>query len=168
MNPAPDVEFNVVTYDPSFRDELLRLLIELQSVYLRENISPEIQELQKERNLRRAYESYVQILEADGAKWRTLLAIDGNYRALGFIIGSVEVDEELLLSPIGKVEDWFVEDEFRLKGIGTMLYTELEKWFIERHCRQVRSDTWYGNRLSVEVHKRLGFFTSGIQFGKKL
>jgi hypothetical protein len=48
------------------------------------------------------------------------------------------------------------------------LYHELEKWFSEKGCKQVMSDTWYGNELSIRAHKKLGFAMSGVSFGKKL
>ena len=84
------------------------------------------------------------------------------------IIGSISEDEELVLGKIGQFEDWFVEPDARGNGAGMLLYHELEKWFKEKGCQQVGSDTWQGNQLSIKAHERAGFFVSGVKFSKKL
>jgi GNAT superfamily N-acetyltransferase len=150
------------------RSELLRLLLELQSVYFFQNASGQIQELRQERDLKKSYESYLDFIEMNDATWLSLLAKSGPGTAVGFIIGSIETDDSLVLGKIGKCEDWFVEQPFRGHGIGMQLYGELEKWFLENGCHQVYSDTWQGNELSIKAHQQLGFFISRVSFSKKL
>lgn len=164
-----DNRIRVVGYDRKIHGDLVRLLIELQSEYPREKISSNIRDLQEGKNLKQACESYVDFLEKNQiGDWITLLARTDSGKVPGFIIRSIETDDQLVLSPIAKVKDWFVEEEFRGKGVGGMLYDELEEWFREKGCRQVRSDTWFGNELSIDVHRKMGFFMSGVQFAKKL
>ena len=151
------------------RAELLRLLLELQSTYFFQNASLQIQELQQEKDIKKTYEDYVNFLdEKKDGTWLTLIAKSTTNDVVGFIIGSIETDDDFVLGKIGKVEDWFVEQQARGQGIGMKLYNELEKWFIENGCKQVRSDTWQGNELSIKAHGQSGFFISGISFGKKL
>jgi len=97
-------------YITADRIELLRLLLELQATYFFQNASPQIQELQREKDIKKTYDDYVNFLDE--------------------------------------------------KKDGT--------WFMEKGCKQVRSDTWEGNELSVKAHQQSGFFISGISFGKKL
>jgi aminoglycoside 6'-N-acetyltransferase I len=100
--------------------------------------------------------------------WKIYLATVPENKIIGFIIGSIEKDEYLVKGTIGKLEDWYTEDEYRGKGIGKELYTELERWFKEEVCQQVISDTWQDNEPSISAHKKLGFFVSGVSFGKVL
>lgn len=148
--------------------QLLRLLLELHSTYFFHSASPQTYELQQEKDLEKSYENYLEFIYKNDATWLILLARSAANNVIGLIIGSIETDNDLLFNKIGKVEDWFVEAEFRRQGIGLKLYNELEKWFLEKGCNQVFSDTWQGNELSIKAHQQLGFFVSGISFRKKL
>jgi len=77
-------------------------------------------------------------------------------------------DPDLVKSHIGVLEDWLVLVEERRKGVGMKLYTELEKWFIEKGCEHLMSATWHGNESSIRAHQKSGFYVSEISFGKKL
>ncbi len=160
---------HISVYTPFDHPELLQLLMELHSTYFNENISPEILEIHGEHDLKNSYNDYINILDKDkNANWYTLLAKDQDGKSIGFIIGSIASDDALLLNKIGKFEDWYVREIYRKSGIGKRLYLELEKWFKENGCKQVLSETWFGNDLSVKAHENLGFFISGIRFSKRL
>ena len=97
-----------------------------------------------------------------------MLATTESSAVVGMIIGSISEDDELVMGKIGQFEDWYVVPSSRGNGIGVQLYQQLEKWFKEKGCQQVCSDTWEGNELSIKTHKKMGFFVSGIRFSKKL
>jgi ribosomal protein S18 acetylase RimI-like enzyme len=162
-------KIEISKYMPADRPELLRLLLELHSTYFFQSASFQNQELNQEKDLNKSYESYVDFINKNKeGTWLTLLAKSAANNVIGFIIGSIDTDDDFVLSKIGKIEDWLVEPKFRRQGIGMNLYNELEKWFIGNGCRQVRSDTWQGNELSIKAHKQSGVFIFGISFGKKL
>ncbi len=162
-------KIEITEYARSDHSEVLRLLVELHSTYLAQTASAQIQEVEQEKDVTQSYEAYLQTIENnDDQTWKILVAKQDQSRVVGFIIGSVDTDDALVLNRIGTLEDWLVENDLRGKGIGAMLYEKLEKWFIENGCNQVRSDTWEGNQSSLQAHLRAGFFVSGIQFGKKL
>ena len=96
------------------------------------------------------------------------MALNDLKQGIGFIIGSIQDDDSLVSGRIGKVEDWYVVNGHRGKGIGVRLYKELETWFTAKGCLQVRSDTWHGNEAGIRSHARAGFLISGISFAKKL
>jgi len=162
-------EVLIIEYDPSYASELLRLLLELQSTYFKKSASAPIQELREDKDITKSYGDYVNMLNANiGNGWKALLAINSTHKAIGFIIGSLDKDDGLVHGNIGKLEDWFVEEEYRGQGVGAKLYNELEQWFVENGCNQIVSETWLGNVLSIKAHKEFGFFESGIIFSKKL
>jgi RimJ/RimL family protein N-acetyltransferase len=159
---------SLIEYHPSHAPELLRLLLELHNTYFHQSASSQIQQLRAETNMEQAYKEYIeQINENEDGSWKIYLAASGD-RIVGYIIGSIEKDESLVYNTIGKLEDWYVEEAYREKGVGGELYHKLEEWYREKECQQVLSDTWQDNMSSINAHKKLGFFVSGIMFGKIL
>lgn len=73
-------------------------------------------------------------------------------------------------SPVGYLEGWYVEPEWRRKGVGAALVAAFEKWALEHGCSEVASDTWLDNAASEAAHLRLGFEVSDrvITFRKAL
>jgi ribosomal protein S18 acetylase RimI-like enzyme len=160
---------SIANYSPADHAELLRLLLVLHSSYFKENAPQQFQELREEKAIKKSYENYLTGIEKnkDGT-WKILVAKTDAGLIAGFIIGSISKDEHLVLGNIGKLEDWFVDPQYRRQDIGQSLYNELEKWFKEKGCRQVTSGTWEGNDLSLAAHKKAGFFISEITFSKKI
>jgi GNAT superfamily N-acetyltransferase len=161
-------KIKVTTYKATDHPEVLRLLLELHSTYFSQIAPPQIQELQVEKDIKKAYEKYLYYVTHHKPSWQILVAKTAENKTIGFIIGSVETDNTLEISKIGKCEDWYVEPEYRGFGIGMKLFNEMEKWLIKKGCKRVHSETWQGNELSINAHVRAGFFISGVTFSKKL
>ena len=159
-------EVSLIEYHPSYSPELLRLLLELHNTYFHKNASTQIQQLRAETNMEQAYKEYIDQINKDDS-WKVYLASSSD-RIIGYIIGSIEKDGSLVFNTIGKLEDWYVEEAYREKGVGRELYLKLEDWYREKGCQQVLSDTWQDNMSSINAHKKLGFFVSGVMFGKIL
>src|SRR6185437_5314958 len=115
-------------YTTHYRQTLLDLLLKLQDGYFRKVVTPQHAELDKAKDNHKAFSDYIDLLEKQ-EDWKILLAFDKDKPA-GVIIGSITNDEDLVLSVIGKIEDWYVEDDYRRQGVGGKLYTELEKWLL--------------------------------------
>ena len=161
-------DVSVIGYSKDHAPELLRLLILLQKDYFAENASEQIKELRVEKDIEGAYKTYVSyIASRQDDTWKVLLAATAG-KIVGFIIGSIIVESDLVNGIVGRIEDWYVEKEYRGSGIGMELYDTLEEWFMDKECDQVVSDTWAGNELSIKAHQQSGFFISGISFSKKL
>ena len=61
--------------------------------------------------------------------------------------------------PVPFVEGWFVEPEWRLKGVGRMLVRAAEDWARSMGFRQLGSDALVDNALAFDAHRALGFRT---------
>jgi len=59
--------------------------------------------------------------------------------------------------PVGFIEGWFVQEDFRQRGIGAALMDASEDWARERGCREMASDAWITNELSQQAHQALGY-----------
>ena len=60
-------------------------------------------------------------------------------------------------SPVGYIEGWFVEEEFRGKGIAGALTQAAENWAREKGCSEMASDTWLENETSIRAHLKMGY-----------
>ena len=60
-------------------------------------------------------------------------------------------------SPVGYIEGWFVQEEFRGKGIAGALTQAAENWAREKGCSEMASDTWLENETSIRAHLKMGY-----------
>lgn len=55
------------------------------------------------------------------------------------------------------LEGWFVDADYRGRGIGAALVQAVEDWALARGHRELASDTQVTNRISQQAHERLSF-----------
>lgn len=87
-----------------------------------------------------------------------LVAVDADDRAIGFIwVGERGYAEGCDTSPVAFVEGWYVDDEVRREGVGAALMRAGQDWARNAGYRELGSDTWLWNDISIEAHTKLGF-----------
>jgi len=59
--------------------------------------------------------------------------------------------------PVGYVEGWYVNEDYRHRGIGRKLLAAAEDWARSQDCIEMASDTWVDNDVSQHVHEALGY-----------
>jgi len=60
-------------------------------------------------------------------------------------------------SPVGYIEGWFVQEEYRGRSIVGMMTQSAENWIREKGCSEVASDTWLDNEPSIRAHLKMGY-----------
>jgi aminoglycoside 6'-N-acetyltransferase I len=76
----------------------------------------------------------------------------------GLLEVSIKSDAEgCRTNQIGYLEGWYVDKEWRDKGIGRNLVREAEKWAKQRGITEMASDTTSDYPLSSAAHQRLGY-----------
>jgi aminoglycoside 6'-N-acetyltransferase I len=60
-------------------------------------------------------------------------------------------------SPVGNIEGWFVQEEYRGKGVVGVMMQAAENWVREKGCTEVASDTWLDNESSIRAHMKMGY-----------
>jgi len=60
-------------------------------------------------------------------------------------------------SPVGYIEGWYVDEDLRGQGAGRALVNTAEDWAREQGLREMASDTWLENTISIATHLRLGY-----------
>jgi len=104
--------------------------------------------------------SYPALLAADGAC--LLLAVDGPQR-LGYLLGF----EHLTFyanGPVAWVEEVFVRDQDRGRGVGRVLMSAFEQWAAARDCALVALAT----RRAAPFYRALGYEESAVYHRKVL
>jgi GNAT superfamily N-acetyltransferase len=104
--------------------------------------------------------SYPALLAADGAC--LLLAVDGPER-LGYLLGF----EHLTFyanGPVAWVEEVFVRDQDRGRGVGRVLMSAFEQWAAARDCTLVALAT----RRAAPFYRALGYEESAVYLRKVL
>lgn len=89
----------------------------------------------------------------------------------GFLEGGVRTYAEGCdTSPVGYIEGWYVDKDLRRQGVGGALIRAMEAWAHQRGLREVASDTWLENEISIAAHQRLGYreVERIVCFAKKL
>lgn len=87
-----------------------------------------------------------------------LFAETDSGRLVGFLEASIRpYVEDCVTDHVGYLEGWFVEPEFRKRGIGRELVRHAEAWALERGCTEMASDAELGNDGSLAAHLNLGY-----------
>jgi aminoglycoside 6'-N-acetyltransferase I len=60
-------------------------------------------------------------------------------------------------SPVGYLEGWFVQEEYRGKSVVGIMTQAAEDWVREKGCTEMASDTWLDNESSIRAHVKMGY-----------
>ena len=89
----------------------------------------------------------------------------------GFLeAGTRKYAEDCVTSPVAYVEGWFVDEDLRGRGYGGQLVRAAEDWARSQGLKEMASDTWLDNEVSIRAHFALGFREAErlIHFAKTL
>ena len=87
-----------------------------------------------------------------------VVADSGNGRLGGFLEASIRpFVEDCESENVGYLEGWFVDPEFRRRGLGRALVAAAESWARSRGATEMASDAEIGNEPSLSAHLRLGY-----------
>ena len=87
-----------------------------------------------------------------------LLAFDDEGAAVGFAELSIRnYAEDCITDRVAYLEGWYVEPEFRRRGVGRALVVAAEAWARSQGCTEFGSDAVIDNEGSAAAHRALGF-----------
>lgn len=90
----------------------------------------------------------------------------------GFVEVSVRRDyvEGASTSPVADIEGWYVDPEFRGRGVSRLLIEGAEKWAAASGLTELASDCAPTNEQSIRAHLTAGFTEAGrsVHFIKRI
>ena len=92
---------------------------------------------------------------------------DGEGKTVGYLWAPFYEDTENGFK-VSDIQDLYVKIEYRQKGIGTELIRYVEDAARENGADVVRSGTGCEDIASINLHKKLGYYTYRYEFEKKL
>jgi aminoglycoside 6'-N-acetyltransferase I len=96
--------------------------------------------------------------ENTGHPVEVLIALDEQGNSIGFIELSIRAYAEGCVSTkVPYIEGWFVEPNWRRKGIGLRLIRAAEEWGRSKGCTEIASDSELDNEVSQLAHRAAGF-----------
>ncbi len=76
----------------------------------------------------------------------------------GFLEASTrKYAEGCVTAPVGYIEGWFVDEDLRGKGYGHQLVRTAEDWARSQGLKEMGSDTWLENEVSIRAHLAMGY-----------
>ncbi len=60
-------------------------------------------------------------------------------------------------APVGYIEGWFVDEDLRGQGWGHRLVRAAEDWARSQGLKEMASDTWLDNDVSIRAHLAMGY-----------
>lgn len=88
--------------------------------------------------------------------WISFVAVEEE-KLVGFIVGRVLDKAHKEIERIGHIEEFFVVESERKKGVGGRLYDRLINEFKEEGCNVVSTDSYVANTSAVEYYLKKGF-----------
>jgi aminoglycoside 6'-N-acetyltransferase I len=76
----------------------------------------------------------------------------------GFLeAGTRKYAEGCVTGPVGYIEGWFVDADLRGQGFGHQLVRAAEDWARSQGLKEMGSDTWLDNEVSIRAHLAMGY-----------
>lgn len=98
----------------------------------------------------------------------SLIATDKN-KTIGYLVGSIGKSESYRnIKKIAEVENMFIVEKYRHKGIGSILIKEFLKWCKINKANRVKSIISHNNLNSIKFHKQNGFKDYNIVLEKDI
>ena len=108
----------------------------------------------------------------DGSNTQIFLAKEDDGEIIGFLEASLRFEyvEGCEHAPVGYIEGWFVEENYRRQEVGRRLVQAAEDWARQLGCLKMASDCELENLVSLAAHLRVGYEEAAriIHFRKHL
>ena len=76
----------------------------------------------------------------------------------GFLEASIrKYADGCVTAPVGYIEGWFVDEDLRGQGWGHQLVRAAEDWARSQGLKEMGSDTWLDNDVSIRAHLAMGY-----------
>lgn len=140
----------------------IQVLMDELNLYRKKMFSSENKEFHERMN------PYPPVEDADFDASFFFVAENDDKQIVGFIQGTIDQRTDHKLNKLGYIDELYVKDDFRGRGIAKNLFLELEKEFQKQECDHVTTNTDFENDLSQQFYSKAGMSKVTIELWKKL
>lgn len=97
--------------------------------------------------------------------WLSFVA-EENGELLGFVVGKITIEEDLVLDKVGHLEELFVTEKARGQKLGQQLLERLLQEFEMQGCRVLRTNAYANNTAALSLYRKYGFIDESIELVK--
>jgi ribosomal protein S18 acetylase RimI-like enzyme len=143
------------------KDQIQALMDEL-NLFRKKIFSPKNQKFHERIN------PYPLLKNKDLDESYIFVAVDDSEKIIGFIQGSTHQRKNHKLNKLGYIDELYVKEEARGKGIAKNLFSELESEFKNQGCNHMTTHTDFENELSQRFYLQAGMHKATIELWKEL
>jgi ribosomal protein S18 acetylase RimI-like enzyme len=88
--------------------------------------------------------------------WIGFIAEENN-EIIGFAIGRIKEKDHKVIDKEGYLEEFFVTEQMRGKGIGKKLFDKIVEEFKREGCKSIGTDAYATNTKALKYYRKLGF-----------
>lgn len=156
---------NPRTVTPTDLPELERLILEFWGDHLRGKVLKNLLPFVGFKDIKKVTKD--QAKEFLKPEYRTYV-IEDNGALVAFIAGKINHLPDRVMDKAGYIENWYVIEEYRHKGLGKMLWDRLVKDFKDLRCTHLLLDSWAENTDARSLYTHKGFIEETVYMVKKL
>ena len=143
-------------YDEKDREKLVFFMNQLQDYLIA--IDP-LHRMRRGKNYGEIYTTG--LLEKTTKEQGVILFAEENNQPIGVIVGVIEIQEkdnllECIPTKTGRIQDVYVDEKYRSKGVGKLLMKKLEDYFKKKKCSILKVEVFAPNKAS-SFYPQLGF-----------
>lgn len=109
-------------------------------------------------------EKYFKKLIENGTVW----VAEDNNKVIGYLAGSVIGMPSCATKTLAELDNFYIDEEYRKKGIGKKLVEEFKKYCISQNIAEMKVTASYKNINAREFYKNNGFDDFEITYKMKL
>lgn len=109
-------------------------------------------------------EKYFKKLIQDGTIW----IAENNNKIIGYLAGSIAGKPSYSTKTLAELDNFYIDEKYRRKGIGKKLVLELKKYCINNEIDEIKVSSKASNNNAKEFYKNNGFDEFEITYKMKL
>lgn len=97
-----------------------------------------------------------------------LYVAEDDGKIVGHICGTVKTKKFRVKDKQGSIEEWFISEAYRHKGVGKKLYEALLAEFKTAQCTHIGLKVYADNKEVIDLYHRIGFLDLELNLIKEL
>lgn len=145
---------------------MIKLLYDFYSIHKKKTFSKKLIEFEKYKDDQETIKSTINSFLTD-SKY-ILFVAETDSVLVGFICGEIKEKKHRVYNKEGYIQDWFVDEKFRNKKIGSSLFNTLVNEFKKQDCTHITVDTFVENKKAIDIYHKMRFNDRLLTFYKKI